>query len=173
LCEFYGTNFYGGYYTGNFIARDLLNTIIEGNGLNNSKYGIEISRGVYGVVECNNTIQNVTISTYSIEPAVIPVVEQNCGFLTGTSADNILEQENKLLVFPNPTSKNVTAKALGNSEAINSIIIYSASGQELMAYNNLNCFEKVIQFDNLHEGIYFAKFIATNGKISLIKILKN
>ncbi len=173
LCEFYGTNFYGGYYTGSFIARDLLNTIIDGNGLNNSKYGIEISRGVYGVVECNNTIQNVTISTYSIEPAVIPVVEQNCGFITGAGNENLTDQENKLLVFPNPTNKNVTAKALGNSEAINSIIIYSASGQQLMAYDNLHCFEKIIQIDNLPEGIYFAKFIAINGKISLIKIIKN
>jgi ELWxxDGT repeat protein len=74
-----------------------------------------------------------------------------------------IEEQNNLVIYPNPTRSNITVKS---DEKIETILVFSASGQ-LIQTENKNTFS----VESLPAGIYFLK-IQTEAGISTSRFVK-
>ena len=168
LSDYAGTNFYGGYWTGSLVARDLLNSIIEDNSCNNSKVGIEVTRGNYGVVLCNNTFSSITDSNLFIIPEI--PIETSCGSaITMANEKSLIEGE--LTLFPNPTTGKVNIKT--ETSAILNFKVTNGLGEIVHAEK---CTTKsdcaVFDTENFPRGIYVVQLLTDNGNLTSLKLCK-
>lgn len=168
LTQHIGTNFYGGYYSGALQTRDILNTIIENNTLNNNFYGIEITRGVTAVVECNNSFQNITQNNYWIQNGIETTITQNCENLLNNESFEVKEI---ITTFPNPTNDELTIIYNSSKEIMNNLSIYSITGSLIVNYS-VNEIRKVINLGSIENGIYYLKITTSDKKVLYKKVIK-
>ncbi len=173
LCEHTGTNFFNGYYNGSLINRDLLNSTVEDNILKNAKYGIEITKGNYGVVECNNSFQNITVSNYTILPAVLPVVQNFCSVGITTDINKANLANNSFVVMPNPTNGVIDVQTSNELFLINKISIINLMGQEVFIRSDFYEAKKAtLNIENIAAGVYFINIETTNKTKETVKLIK-
>lgn len=74
--------------------------------------------------------------------------------------------ENKLLIYPNPSSNFFNLK----SNIIASISIFNTLGQEVVNFKVLNN-EQRVNTESLPNGVYIVKATDTKGKITTSKLI--
>jgi hypothetical protein len=77
-------------------------------------------------------------------------------------------EANQMAVYPNP-AKDVVSLALPNNTEIQTIAIYNAAGQQVLATDET----QNISVSELATGTYFLKATTTNGNVTTKKIIKN
>lgn len=84
-------------------------------------------------------------------------------------SNNDVEEEQTLLVYPNPTYDNLNVN-LGQQYRRATVLFYSTSGQLLFIKEAVMEKELVIPVDSYSEGLYFLK-ILENNRSKLIKVI--
>ena len=122
------TGHYGGYWSGSeMISRDQLNSIIEKNTVKKQTWGIEITRGNYGVVICDNKYEEIDSGNLWVEPSgnLQSVINKSCGL---SDAINLYSVQVEIIdsISGEPVGK-LEVVLNGDNYLTNSMGIFSSS----------------------------------------------
>jgi hypothetical protein len=74
-----------------------------------------------------------------------------------------LNYNNKMNVYPNPASNNITVSMDRTVANISDINIFDITGKLMMNVSGVNASEKNIELSNLNKGIYIVNVVLSNG----------
>lgn len=116
---------------------------------------------------CSNAgVRYVTVTKDTVFPDVCFNYCVSCA-LAGVKENNI--KTDLFNVYPNPSTNiiNITS----TSEQISTVSIFNLTGQEVLAFGDLNTFHYTINNVNLPKGIYFIKVSNSDLKSQNIKLI--
>lgn len=93
-------------------------------------------------------------------------IPTDCGYMAPFLAIDNFDFENKIRVFPNPFSNEIT---IYSDEKFDTIEMYSVLGKKVIAKSLKN----TINTSQLAKGVYFLKLTDINGKIIVRKVIKH
>jgi hypothetical protein len=83
--------------------------------------------------------------------------------LAKNSSVSELNYSNKMNVFPNPATNNITVSMDRTIANIADINIFDITGKLMMNVSGVNASEKNIELSNLNKGIYIVNIVLSNG----------
>ena len=109
-----------------------------------------------------------TIMGYSV-PRMIRVMELP-GYEQLLSNGAVLDNDSKVIAYPNPSREQVTLRApIGG--ALASYRLLDITGKEVASQFAINTKEITINRNNLTSGLYLVRFETQNGKTGTIQVM--
>ncbi len=72
--------------------------------------------------------------------------------------------------YPNPV---VNTLLVNSDNMINKLSVYDSYGRVIKLFDNVNSYEKIVEFDSLGKGIYLIRVESIEGIINTLKVIKN
>lgn len=103
------------------------------------------------------------------------LVQWNTNIPITTSIEKIYSHTNNFLVYPNPTTNNLTIENNISNSTIEQIFIQNSLGQIVKEFQNLKFVAGKININiqNLEAGFYFINCINKNDEIETLKFIKS
>ncbi len=117
--------------------------------------GGELLLAGFSINDTTKSIQENSFIGKSTENPIIVAIKQ-------------LSHFNEILLYPNPTSNDITIKS---NELISSVKIYSITGELIDNVNNINGNKIVINLSDYIKGIYFLQ-IASSNSVQTKKVIQ-
>jgi hypothetical protein len=132
------------------------------NDIRNWKTGADFIRPKWGIYRSLNNPDDlrdevVLFADFSIEEAVL-------------STNDYITQKNEIVIFPNPTSKQLTIKGI-TTQDFDEIVFYTYLGEKIVQKKQLITTNIDVSF--LKDGLYFMLIKNKNRILKSIKFLKN
>ena len=146
-------------------------TAVAGNTLTWSYRGLPIplSAGAGRTASSNSLLTNPYMAPArgraycdSIVKFISPRLAVQFGYLNNSSVSE-LNYSNKMNVFPNPATNNITISMDRTVANIADINIFDITGKLMMNVSGVNASEKNIELSNLNKGIYIVNVVLSNG----------
>ena len=130
--------------------------------LNNSTFP---NRTIYSITDSNITFQQNPITQNTIGSFQTNDI---CAVL---AINNVYSSELNLVIFPNPTSNNVTILTNDKNNPINEIYFIDILGKVIYSEKQ-KIQSKTLNIEKFPNGIYFVKIVLENGIITTRKLIK-
>ncbi len=87
--------------------------------------------------------------------------------------NNIVNEEFKILIYPNPATRSIRFELQGSIESLKKIQLFNSIGQEIPSIQTNKYFDATeLSLDNLQPGIYITKLTLSNGSVFTKSIIK-
>ncbi len=140
--------------------------------INSFLYSQTIDHILFEYDTAGNQIKRYTIDINAGRPANEIIKE-----IKDITNDDLISSDiyDDISYYPNPVKEILFVKWENkNNEFVNSVNLYSLSGQSVKIYTNLKGLDTLnVPFDNLPQGLYTLMLEYSNGKQKTLKIIKN
>lgn len=93
-----------------------------------------------------------------------------------TGIDELIESENIVSIFPNPTNENLSVSFNQPNEELFTIELFDVAGRKIKTFENRELISKqntiTVNIENIQTGIYFLKISGSNNTSITKKIIK-